>query len=120
MSGAAISGYLAQPEGRVPLFGDITIFQDKPYTLPGLFIFGLAVLEIVAVMIWVPEVSLSISLYTESLLQTNVRNIGENLDNRENSITYRTLLETPAFRSILAVNIGELFDISICVWLSCD
>lgn len=27
-------GTLAEPQGRIPWFGDITLFQAKPYLLP--------------------------------------------------------------------------------------
>jgi hypothetical protein len=57
MSGPALSGYLSEPEGRIPFFGDLKLFQNKPYLLPGLTLSFMAVLASLAVYIWVPEVS---------------------------------------------------------------
>jgi MFS family permease len=56
MSGAALSGYLAEPAGRVPIFGDIELFKQKPYLLPGLTISLVAFFAASAVFFTVPEV----------------------------------------------------------------
>jgi MFS family permease len=56
MSGAGLSGYLAEPAGRVPIFGDIELFKQKPYLLPGLIIALGAVSAALAVFFTVPEV----------------------------------------------------------------
>jgi hypothetical protein len=56
MSGAGLSGYLAEPAGRVPIFGDIELFKQKPYLLPGMTIAFVAVAAALAVLFTVPEV----------------------------------------------------------------
>jgi hypothetical protein len=56
MSSAGLSGYLAEPAGRVPIFGDIELFKQKPYLLPGLTISLVAFLTALAVFFTVPEV----------------------------------------------------------------
>jgi len=56
MSGAGLSGYLAEPAGRVPILGDLGLFEQKPYLLPGLTISLVALLAALAVFITVPEV----------------------------------------------------------------
>ena len=56
MSGAGLSGYLAEPAGRVPIFGDIELFKQKPYLLPGLTIAFVGLLAALAVSFTVPEV----------------------------------------------------------------
>jgi hypothetical protein len=56
MSGAGLSGYLAEPAGRVPFFGDIELFKQKPYLLPGMTISLVALLAALAVFFTVPEV----------------------------------------------------------------
>jgi hypothetical protein len=56
MSGAGLSGYLAEPAGRVPVFGDIELFKQKPYLLPGMTISLVALLAALAVFFTVPEV----------------------------------------------------------------
>lgn len=33
---SAMGGFLAMPEGRIPIFGDMQIFQKKPFLLPSL------------------------------------------------------------------------------------
>jgi hypothetical protein len=58
MSGAGLSGYLAEPAGRVPFVGHIGLFEAKPYLLPGLTLCVLSSLAALSVFIWVPEVSL--------------------------------------------------------------
>jgi hypothetical protein len=60
MGGAAVSGYLAEPAGRVPILGNIRYFQDYPYTLPGTLLLGMAILATIAVLFSVPEVSQAI------------------------------------------------------------
>jgi MFS family permease len=57
MSGAGLSGYLAEPAGRIPVLGDLAIFKQKPYLLPGLVCTFVAVLAALAVFVFVPEVS---------------------------------------------------------------
>lgn len=57
MGGAALSGYLAEPSGRVPYFGDFQLFISKPYLLPGLVLFGLSLIAAFGVFWFVPEVS---------------------------------------------------------------
>lgn len=59
MSGAGLSGYLAEPAGRIPIAGDIELFKQKPYLLPGLIMSFVAVLAALAVFATVPEVSSS-------------------------------------------------------------
>jgi MFS family permease len=56
MSGAALSGYLAEPAGRVPIFGNIELFKQQPYLLPGLTIALIAISAALAVFFTVPEV----------------------------------------------------------------
>jgi len=62
MSGAGLSGYLAEPAEKVPIFGDIELFKQKPYLLPGLTIALVALLAALAVYFTVPEVSREIRL----------------------------------------------------------
>ena len=57
MGGAAISGYLAEPQGRVPIFGSIHFFQVKPYTLPGMTLLLAALISALGVIVYLPEVS---------------------------------------------------------------
>jgi len=58
MAGAGLSGYLAEPAGRVPFLGDLTLFKAKPYLLPGLTLSVISALAALSVFLWVPEVSL--------------------------------------------------------------
>lgn len=53
----ALSGYLAEPFGRVPVFGSLPFFKLHPYVLPGFVICGLSVISALAVLIVAPEVS---------------------------------------------------------------
>jgi hypothetical protein len=62
MGGAAISGYLAEPAGRIPILGGIGYFQKYPYTLPGTVLLCAAVLAAIAVLVFVPEVSIPIGV----------------------------------------------------------
>lgn len=57
MSGAAFSGYSAEPYGRVPLFGRMGILDRYPYALPGFVILGCSILSSLGVAFLVPEVS---------------------------------------------------------------
>lgn len=57
MSGAAFSGYLAEPYGRVPLFGRMAILDQYPYALPGWVVLGCSILSSLGVAYLVPEVS---------------------------------------------------------------
>jgi hypothetical protein len=61
MSGAGLSGYLAEPSGRVPLLGKLDLFQEEPYLLPGLVVFDVSILASAMVFVFVPEVSPIIS-----------------------------------------------------------
>ena len=36
MLGSLIGGTLAMPAGRIPILGDIKMFQEKPFVLPGM------------------------------------------------------------------------------------
>jgi hypothetical protein len=56
MSGAALSGYLAEPTGRIPAIGDFELFRRNPYFLPGVILGVISLLAAIGVMIWVPEV----------------------------------------------------------------
>jgi MFS family permease len=58
MAGAALSGYLAEPSGRVPIFADVQLFESKPYLLPGLVLFVLCFVSASSVLWLVPEVRL--------------------------------------------------------------
>jgi hypothetical protein len=58
MSGAALSGYLAEPGGRVPFFGNINLFDTKPYLLPGLVLFCFCFVAATGIFWFVPEVRL--------------------------------------------------------------
>ena len=55
--GALLGGVLALPKGRIPILGDWWVFQVKPYALPGMAMSLLSVLGVLAVLIYVPEVS---------------------------------------------------------------
>lgn len=57
MSGAAISGYLAEPYHRVPILGDLELFAQNPYILPGCILLVCSVISSLAVYLFVPEVS---------------------------------------------------------------
>jgi len=57
MSGAGLSGYLAEPAGRVPALGDLDLFKRKPYLLPGLTMSFIAIISAFTIWLFVPEVS---------------------------------------------------------------
>lgn len=56
MSGAAFSGYLSEPYGRVPLLGRLTLFEEYQYILPGLVMLGCSIISAVGIALFVPEV----------------------------------------------------------------
>lgn len=58
MSGAGLGGYLAEPYSNLPLFGKIRLFEQFPYTLPGIAGLGCSLLTCLVVTIILPEVSL--------------------------------------------------------------
>jgi hypothetical protein len=57
MLGSMVGGYMAEPEGRIPILGSIGLYQYRPYIAPGQ-VMGLLTM-ICALTIWlvVPEVS---------------------------------------------------------------
>ena len=57
MLGSTIGGYLAEPEGRIPLPENFHLFQEKPYIGPGLVMGALTVLCALTIWMVVPEVS---------------------------------------------------------------
>jgi hypothetical protein len=56
MTASALSGYLAEPSGRVPILGNVELFKQKPYLLPGLALFSVSIVSAFAVFVFVPEV----------------------------------------------------------------
>jgi hypothetical protein len=57
MLGSMVGGYMAEPEGRIPILGCIGLFRYKAYIAPGL---GMGTLTLFcALTIWLvaPEVS---------------------------------------------------------------
>jgi len=109
MSGAGLSGYLAEPAGRVPILGDIGLFEQKPYLLPGLTISVVALLAALAVFITVPEVSGMQTLSVSKLinLTNSVHQVEAEDDDSEPvkvKLSYRRLASSSVFRSTLRVN----------------
>lgn len=57
MSGSALGGLLAEPNGRVPILSDLQLFQIKPYAAPGVVLLLLSIIASGAVLLLVKEVS---------------------------------------------------------------
>ena len=57
MSGSALGGLLAEPNGRIPLLSDLKLFQMKPYAAPGVVLLLLSIIASMAVLQLVKEVS---------------------------------------------------------------
>lgn len=77
---AALGGYLAEPAGRVPVFGQISLFERYPYILPGLVMAVLSVMAAAAVLLLVPEVStlgVTKSIVKASLINLDQQSIAE-------------------------------------------
>lgn len=56
-SGAAFSGFLAEPYGRVPLLGELRLLKAYPYALPGWVLLTCSIVSSIAIACLVPEVS---------------------------------------------------------------
>lgn len=63
MGGAGLGGYLSSPVGRVPILGQLVLFERYPFVLPGLVVGSLCGLAGLAVFLLVPEVSPPILLH---------------------------------------------------------
>jgi MFS family permease len=57
MLGSMVGGYMAEPNGRVPILGRMEVFREGPYIAPGLTMGTLTVLCALAVWLLVPEVN---------------------------------------------------------------
>lgn len=57
MSGSALGGLLSEPNGRIPLFSDIKVFQVNPYAAPGVLLLLLSMIASASVILLVKEVS---------------------------------------------------------------
>jgi hypothetical protein len=117
MSGAGLSGYLAEPAGRVPLVGGLALFRTRPYLLPGMTLFLLALIAAGCVFAWVPEVS---TLIVETGRPSHIERAAECQTNRLHKdqhdvdddcervkLSYKSLLASPLFRSAIYVNFSK-------------
>jgi hypothetical protein len=117
MSGAGLSGYLAQPAGRVPLVGSLALFRARPYLLPGMTLFVLAMIAAGCVFAWVPEVS---TFIVETGRTSHVERAADRQTNRLHKdqhdvdddgervkLSYKSLLASPLFRSAIYVNFSK-------------
>lgn len=59
MLGSLVGGYMAEPVGRVSIFGRMEMFRNRPYIAPGLTMGVLTVLCALAIWVLVPEVKSS-------------------------------------------------------------
>jgi hypothetical protein len=57
MLGSTVGGYMAEPEGQIPIIGSICLFQDTPYIAPGLVMGSLTIICALTIGLVVPEVS---------------------------------------------------------------
>lgn len=60
MGGAAVGGYLAEPNDCIPVIGSMPIFDEHPYILPGIFLCVCSILASVGVLLFVPEVMIPV------------------------------------------------------------
>jgi len=56
MLGSVVGGYMAEPNGRIPILGRMEYFRQRPYIAPGLTMGALTVLCALTIWFLVPEV----------------------------------------------------------------